>query len=494
MQDKAVADNAAAALGKIKADPQRCVPALIQALQSGDKETKQNAAEALGEFGPDAKDAVNPLIAAVQSDDQKLRAQAAGALGKIGPDAAPATPVLATIIDDPKVDGAVLQQAVYSLSGLGKSALPPLMQLMKSKDVVVRSIAYEGIQRMKGDAVDAVPTIIQMLQGDDTQAHWEAAGMLAAIGPPAKAAVPTLIKAAQNSSVMERRAESYALYAIDPAAAKAAGIDKPITTYMAWIQQRPEVFKARQRSIMGGPPDGPVVLWINGDPMGFFTGGGRMMSINEWLQPGKNELTVSGAHHAPVFALVDQSVGTDSGNVIDAGAFPEPGGKEQAAAMTFSADQAPRIPERDALANIPHEVLQKEVEQQLKEFVELVKAHKGANAAELLYAGERLWSKPAAGENDKEIGEEIDDAAKGLAHPQTTIELTDRPIQLLVGQHALLAYVEMPQQGKEPARLFKLKNGKNEMGSPFLLFARVHGRLIIWEAPRGVSISLSDHP
>jgi hypothetical protein len=315
---------------------------------------------------------------------------------------------------------------------------------------------------------------------------------LAAIGPAAKDAVPDLITVAQTAPLRIRDVAEYALYSIDPAAAKTAGIAEPVTTYMASVQQDPDVYRARETSIGSGKADGPVVLWINGDPTDFFSGGGTMTGINEWLHPGKNTFSVSGTHHAPVFCLIWPHTGTRGAReIVGAGAFPEPGSRDLAPEMEFTVEHAPQIPERESLSNVPREVLQKEVEQQLKELAALIQAHDGTKAAEMVHAGEASWSKPAYGENDKEIKEEMDEAAKGYSNPQTSAVVTDRPVQLLIGQRSLMAFVEMPAEGKKPAPLLTLKNGKNTSGPAFLLFARMHGKLVIWASPSGVTMSLS---
>lgn len=122
----------------------------------------------------------------------------------------------------------------------------------------------------------------------------------------------------------------------------------------------------------------------------------------------------------------------------------------------------------------------------------MIRDHRGKEAAELLYAGERLWSLPAIDEPTKELQKEIEKSSESLSHPQTTAAGPQQPIKLQVGKHALLAYVQAPDFNEQkPPPLLSLKNGDNQSEIPFLIFARVGGKMIVWEKPSGFSLTPS---
>ena len=481
----------AAALGEIKSDPQSCVPVLLDALKRLPDLRKPEAAAAIGEFGAAAKEAVPALIEALKSDDDSMRWAAAGSLGKIGPDAAVAIPELQRVLNDPKLESFIAPSIIKAFAGIGKAGLPTLIDLLKNEDR--RYWAADAIRGMKESAADAVPSLIEMLkQDEDGSVRDLAACTLADLGAPAKAAVPTLVQLARDPESGAVQTASHALYKLDPQAARDAGVEPPVSHYTAWIQQKGAIYRDKRLAIESGPADGPLVVWVNGDPTDFYAGGGSIASVNEWLQPGKNELTFSGTHRAPVYVLLTPSIGRDLGPVTAHQAFANPGGDQPAPPLEFDVEHAPKLPQRELLSQIPRDQLQKDVEQQMAQLVELIRGHHGKQAAELLYAGERLWSRPAADHRTKDFQKEIDEAAQSLSHPQTTVSGPPQAIKLLIGKRAAMAFVEEPNlKDQKSPPLFALKNGDNESQVPFLIFARVDGKLIVWEKPSGFSMTLS---
>jgi HEAT repeat protein len=81
------------ALSMLRKDPERCVPALVQALKrpslpAANDDLRHNLIAGLGRFGPAAKSAIPTLaeIAANEKEDFELRHRAINALQMIGPD------------------------------------------------------------------------------------------------------------------------------------------------------------------------------------------------------------------------------------------------------------------------------------------------------------------------------------------------------------------------------------------------------------------------
>ncbi|MFL5242939.1 MAG: HEAT repeat domain-containing protein [Gemmataceae bacterium] len=72
-------------LGQRKGDPDKTVPALIEALKDKDSDLRWSAAIGLGYFGEQAKDAIPSLQAAQRDRDARVREAAGVALSRIDP-------------------------------------------------------------------------------------------------------------------------------------------------------------------------------------------------------------------------------------------------------------------------------------------------------------------------------------------------------------------------------------------------------------------------
>ena len=91
------------------------------------------------------------------------------------------------------------RNALASLGGAAKPAVPLLVQMAgaRDKDVRVRAGALNVLMRLGREANEAVPGLIEVLQAkaDDMEIKSGVCGVLAAIGPEARPAVPALIAA-----------------------------------------------------------------------------------------------------------------------------------------------------------------------------------------------------------------------------------------------------------------------------------------------------------
>jgi HEAT repeat protein len=87
------------------AEPEKVVPALIEALRHKDNHVRRSAAIKLGMFGEQAKDAVPGLLKAEEHDgDARVREAAGRALSRIDPEGHPYDPKAAKIgVPPPKV-------------------------------------------------------------------------------------------------------------------------------------------------------------------------------------------------------------------------------------------------------------------------------------------------------------------------------------------------------------------------------------------------------
>jgi HEAT repeat protein len=92
------------------------------------------------------------------------------------------------------------EAAADALGRIGPSAIPQLIELLKSPEPDVRLIAAQVLARMGSDAKDAVPHLIPLLKDRDERIRKAAARTLGRIGPDAAAAVPELMQALLEES------------------------------------------------------------------------------------------------------------------------------------------------------------------------------------------------------------------------------------------------------------------------------------------------------
>ena len=104
----------------------------------------------------------------------------------------PATFVAPVSAPAPKSERSLAAEA---LSRIGPSAVPMLVEALKSPDGHVRRQACEVLMRMGPDAKEAVPDLMALLEDEDQELRKMAAKALGRIGPDAAPAVPALMRA-----------------------------------------------------------------------------------------------------------------------------------------------------------------------------------------------------------------------------------------------------------------------------------------------------------
>src|SRR5207237_705831 len=125
----------------------------------------------------------------------------------------------------------------------------------------------------------------------------------------------------------------------------------------------------------------------------FFNGGGQMVSIDPWLQRGKNEVSLSGTHDNPVYVVVANHYAMHFLGMAGKKEFAGPGSNEQTEPLVWAADKVPDVPKRDELSTRPEdrERYEAEIRALLVRLKDLIRAHDGDKAARLLSRGKSLW-------------------------------------------------------------------------------------------------------
>jgi HEAT repeat protein len=168
--------NAALALGKLG---KPAVPALVKLLADEDGDVRYHALSALGWVGADAGAAAPAIIKVFADSDAGLRRKAAEALGRIRPDPDATLAVLILVFDD--VDETVRDAASAAVARFGARAVPLLLTAIEENKGVRQIQAVKALGHLGPPAKAAIPALRGLLlQGQAGNA--EAAAALAGIG------------------------------------------------------------------------------------------------------------------------------------------------------------------------------------------------------------------------------------------------------------------------------------------------------------------------
>jgi HEAT repeat protein len=172
-----------------------CVPALIAALKSDDREFASAAAHCLGVLGPRAKDAVPALATALTRDfpvrgidsEYEPQASAAKALRRIGPEAKPAIPSLIRALayreqsedfgpDDSAAVAAA--QALGSFGGDARAAVPALVAAVRTREKddqnwFIRKAAALALGEIRPDGKAAISVLRDVMKEFDDRCPFE---------------------------------------------------------------------------------------------------------------------------------------------------------------------------------------------------------------------------------------------------------------------------------------------------------------------------------
>lgn len=103
--------------------------------------------------------AVPALIKALENQDEDFRIITIAALGEIGTKAAPAVPLLTKSLEDTSKDVRVM--AVHALKQIGQNPVRPLVQALKSKNLIIRYRAAKALGQFGIEARHGVPALLK---------------------------------------------------------------------------------------------------------------------------------------------------------------------------------------------------------------------------------------------------------------------------------------------------------------------------------------------
>ena len=171
-----VAAHAVAALGPRAAD---AVPALGLMFNGGTQDERWVAATALGHIRTAA--AVQICVAALRGTNLNLHHPAVYALGEMGTNALPALPEILACLGHPWE--AVRDSAGYTLSQVGKPALEPLVERVRTRRGVERRAAAQALARLWPPPRVGLPPLLEMLADPEPESRLQALAGVMALAP-----------------------------------------------------------------------------------------------------------------------------------------------------------------------------------------------------------------------------------------------------------------------------------------------------------------------
>jgi len=257
-KDSFIRRAAVIAMGEIRHDPDRMVPALVEHLSDVDQDVRENAAIALGKIGPPAVPRLVKLLvqdaapadpsrsaSALQRDDIRIADMAAVSLTEIGTSALPA------LIKTVRKEKNARPYALFLIRRAGRPAYPTVLKTLRDPDPEVAAFAVEAVASISGDR-RAIPFLSRMLRSPSETLRRKAGYALAAIGidgdhtldtalkdpnlavrrqaakslerthPDSAFVVSVLAEAVKDRSILVRREAIRVLHNIGPSAAPAA--------------------------------------------------------------------------------------------------------------------------------------------------------------------------------------------------------------------------------------------------------------------------------
>jgi HEAT repeat protein len=181
-KDATVRVNAAVALWQIDRHP-RAIRALVEMVRRGEGTGAYQATVALGELGTPADAAIPALAEALRSGDEDVSRAAAAALGRMGPVAIPAVRGLLAVRGD-----AVARRAVEALERFGPAGVPALVEALKAPSPLARSTAARALGRLGPAGHQGRSALLEAVNDKDPQVRETAAWALGQIQPAGKPA------------------------------------------------------------------------------------------------------------------------------------------------------------------------------------------------------------------------------------------------------------------------------------------------------------------
>jgi HEAT repeat protein len=216
---------AALLIGRIRLEPELCVPVLTKHLQDIPVDLQNTGldlyADILGSYGADARSAIPALIRAEASSDSMLRSAATNALSRIRAsiEAREKVPKLVESLASTNLSIRIptIEALGHMYSNAG-AAVPGLIACLSDSDFEVRYATIESLGKIAAKPEQTVPALRSCLRDENKDIRLAAAVALRGFGWEARSCVPELLEAARLDAET-RVAIIRVIWVIDPEAA-----------------------------------------------------------------------------------------------------------------------------------------------------------------------------------------------------------------------------------------------------------------------------------
>jgi serine/threonine-protein kinase len=216
--EKVVREEATRALGQL-GPSKHAVAALIEALDDSEPNVRAGAVRALEQIGSDASSAIPALTRLSKSDaHEPVRMLAVHALGSVRSSSGSSGLTVIAYIAPVAAAAMALAALAWARRRFGPTAVPILIEDLKSNRVAVRRRATRILSLLGPNANEAVPALLLALKDGDEGVRHGADVALGKIGLHNKRAVPDLIAALRDKDPFVRTRAAVLLGKLGPAA------------------------------------------------------------------------------------------------------------------------------------------------------------------------------------------------------------------------------------------------------------------------------------
>ena len=189
LKRKELRPAAARILGQMGARAKGAAPALVEIVRTDrDGQSQSEALIALGSTDADPEKIVPAVIEALRSKQEDVRCASCFALGRIGKPAAAAVPELLEKLGESDECGALAAWALVRIAPdspqVARQLVPRFVKSLNECDPTVRVEAASSLQRMGPLAKDAIPALKRASTDSDKTVHAAALAALSAVGTP----------------------------------------------------------------------------------------------------------------------------------------------------------------------------------------------------------------------------------------------------------------------------------------------------------------------
>jgi HEAT repeat protein len=247
--------RAARALGLI-GSPQ-ALDGLRKRAADDDAVVRAQAVHAIGRLKAEDQASLAAVVARLTDSDAMVRRAAMAALLNIKADRARVIPLVVKALED--ADPAVVMPALHTLAEGGAAVVPALSTALEHKEA--RYWACLVLSEIGPAAKDAVPSLVKVVADERPEVRLNALVALAEIGPDAKAATPAAIKALDDSETSVRYGAAFALGRFGDSSA-AAALDKATQSDDHFLRQLAVWSAAKVEPNHGGKVNAAVKLLV----------------------------------------------------------------------------------------------------------------------------------------------------------------------------------------------------------------------------------------